>query len=148
GGSDPRLSARRFSIMEREVPAMNAASESPVHEWRPKLLDRRMRLEAAAHFVSADYVSELLSEIDAALQRIDKGSYGLCETCRDPIEPDRLERNPLVRFCLDHLSKEEMRAHEQDLELATRIQSRLLPATDIATAGWKTHYRYEPAGVV
>jgi sigma-B regulation protein RsbU (phosphoserine phosphatase) len=87
-------------------------------------------------------------EIDAALQRIDQGSYGLCETCHDPIEADRLERNPLERFCLDHLSTVELRAHEQDLELAMRIQSSLLPARNLATGDWETHYRYEPAGLV
>ena len=115
---------------------------------RPKIIERRERLRAAARSVSADYVNELLAEIDAALEKIDNGSYGLCETCHDPIEPDRLERNPLVRFCLDHLTQKELRAHEQDLELATKIQARLLPARDMTTGVWETHYRYQPAGAV
>jgi sigma-B regulation protein RsbU (phosphoserine phosphatase) len=89
-----------------------------------------------------------LEEIDATLRKIETGSFGLCETCHDPIEADRLERNPLTRFCLDHLTTEEMRAHEQDLQLATQIQARLLPPRDIATASWAAHYRYEPAGLV
>jgi sigma-B regulation protein RsbU (phosphoserine phosphatase) len=41
-----------------------------------------------------------------------------------------------------------MRAHEQDLQLATQIQATLLPARDIRTPDWETHYRYQPAGVV
>jgi sigma-B regulation protein RsbU (phosphoserine phosphatase) len=41
-----------------------------------------------------------------------------------------------------------MRAHEQDLALATQIQARLLPDRAIQTRYWETHYRYEPAGVV
>lgn len=127
---------------------MNAASESVINELRPKIIERRERLRAVARSVSADYVNDLLAEVDAALQKIDDGSYGLCETCHDPIEADRLERNPLVRFCLDHLTEKELRAHEQDLELATQIQVRLLPASDITTGDWETHYRYEPAGVV
>jgi len=98
--------------------------------------------------MSAEYVTGLLAEVDAALQRIDNGSYGLCETCHDPIETDRLERNPLTRFCLDHLTRDELRAHEQDIELATQIQTRLLPAKDIVSNRWETHYRYEPAGAV
>jgi sigma-B regulation protein RsbU (phosphoserine phosphatase) len=127
---------------------MNAASAPLIHELRPKIIERRVRLQAAARHLSADYVNDLIAEIDATLQKIDNGSYGLCETCRDPIEADRLERNPLVRFCLDHLTGEELRAHEQDLELATQIQAKLLPARDISTRDWETHYRYEPAGVV
>src|SRR6266576_2116548 len=127
---------------------MNAASASLIHELRPKIIERRVRLQAAARSLSADYVNDLIAEIDATLQKIDNGSYGLCETCHDPIEADRLERNPLVRFCLDHLTEKELRAHEQDLELATQIQAKLLPAREISTRDWQTHYRYEPAGVV
>jgi sigma-B regulation protein RsbU (phosphoserine phosphatase) len=127
---------------------MNPASAFPIHDLRPKILARRVRLEAAARSVSADYITGLLAEVDAALARIDNGSYGLCETCHDPIEADRLENNPLARFCLDHLTREERQAHEQDIALATEIQSRLLPAADIATDCWATHYRYEPAGAV
>jgi sigma-B regulation protein RsbU (phosphoserine phosphatase) len=111
-------------------------------------MERRARLQAAAQTISAEYVNELLSEIDAALHRIDNGSYGICEECHDPIEADRLHLDPLIRFCVDHLSQAQRRAHEQDLELATEIQSQLLPAKDIATGNWGTHYRYQPAGIV
>ena len=127
---------------------MNPASASLIHELRPKIIERRARLQSAARSLSADYVNDLLAEIDAALQRIDDGSYGLCETCHDSIETDRLVRNPLVRFCLDHLSGDQLRAHEQDLELAMQIQTNLLPARTITTGDWETQYRYEPAGVV
>lgn len=127
---------------------MNAAPGSFVHELRPKIIERRARLQAAARTISAEYVNDLLAEIDAALQRIDNGSYGLCDVCHDTIEADRLQQDPLVRFCLDHLNQEQRRAHEQDLELATEIQSHLLPARDITTRSWGTHYRYQPAGIV
>ena len=127
---------------------MDVASMSAVHVLRPQILERRARLKAAAASVSADYLNELLAEIDAALERIDGGTYGLCETCHDSIEADRLRTDPLVRFCLDHLSEPELHAHQQDLELATQIQSRLLPPSGIALDHWDTHYRYEPAGPV
>src|SRR5579883_913857 len=127
---------------------MDAVSASLVHELRPRIIERRARLQSAAGSLSAEYVNGLLAEIDATLQRIDNGTYGLCEACHDPIERDRLANDPLVRFCLDHLTPEQARAHEQDLELATQIQSRLLPARDIATAEWQTHYTYQPAGLV
>ncbi len=127
---------------------MNAVAPALIHELRPKILERRVRLKAAARTVSSEYVGDLLAEIDDTLQRIDNGTFGLCETCHYPIEADRLERNPLLRFCLDHLTAEQMRAHEEDLELATQIQSNLLPAKHIAISGWETHYRYQPAGLV
>lgn len=127
---------------------MSAASASAVSMFAPQLLERRARLLAASSSVSAAYLSELIGEIDAALGRIENGSYGLCETCHDTIERDRLECDPLVRFCLDHLSQAEMQAHQQDLELATQIQSKLLPASDIALENWDMQYRYQPVGAV
>src|SRR5258708_29656507 len=93
---------------------------------RPKIIERRERLRAAARSVSADYVNELLAGIDAALEKIDNGSYGLCETCHDPIEADRLESNPLVRVFLDHLTQKVLRAHAHELELTTKTQPRLI----------------------
>jgi sigma-B regulation protein RsbU (phosphoserine phosphatase) len=127
---------------------MSAASASAASLFAPQLLERRARLLAASTSVSAAYLSELIGEIDAALERIDNGSYGICETCHDTIERDRLECDPLVRFCLDHLSQAEMQAHRQDLELATQIQSKLLPASDIALDNWDMQYRYQPVGAV
>lgn len=127
---------------------MNAASALAGSAYRPQLIERRARLQAAGTSVSPDYLTDLLAEVDAALQRIDKGSFGICETCHDTIEADRLEVNPLVRFCLDHLSQAELRAHQQDLDLATQIQSKLLPSMDVAVEAWETQYRYHPVGAV
>jgi phosphoserine phosphatase RsbU/P len=127
---------------------MSAASAPWIHELRPKIIERRARLQTAARSLSPEYVNDLLAEIDATLRKMDDGSYGLCETCHDPIEADRLICNPLTRFCLDHLTAEELRAHERDLELATQIQAKLLPAADVKTTRWETHFRYEPAGLV
>ena len=128
--------------------AMNVTTATAAHVLRPKILDRRARLQAASGAIPAGYVAELLAEIDAALARIDEGTYGRCETCRDPIEPDILDRDPMVRFCLDHLTPDQRRAHEEDLSLATRIQAKLLPPRDLVVPGWESHYHYEPAGAV
>ena len=41
----------------------------------------------------------LVGEIDQALQRIDRGEYGVCERCEEPIEERRLEAVPWARRC-------------------------------------------------
>jgi RNA polymerase-binding transcription factor DksA len=41
-----------------------------------------------------------LSEIDAAVERLDAGSYGVCETCGAMIGEGRLEARPVARTCL------------------------------------------------
>src|SRR6266567_2405187 len=81
-------------------------------------------------------------------QRLERGTFGLCETCHDTIEAERLLADPLMRFCLDHLTQDEQRALESDLSLAARIQRRLLPEPGVELAGWEVRYHYQPAGMV
>jgi sigma-B regulation protein RsbU (phosphoserine phosphatase) len=116
---------------------------------REKLLDRRQKLQAAVP-LSPDNTPliRLLHEVDLALESMNMGSYGLCENCHDPIEEDRLLRNPLLRTCLDHLTPLEQYTLEQDLDLAGRIQSELLPKREFRFGGWETYYHYEAMGPV
>lgn len=41
-----------------------------------------------------------LALIEAALRRIDTGSFGRCETCGKPIDPERLEALPWAPDCI------------------------------------------------
>ena len=40
-----------------------------------------------------------IARIDAALERMEAGGYGICRTCGDPIEPRRLAAVPLALEC-------------------------------------------------
>jgi phosphoserine phosphatase RsbU/P len=116
---------------------------------RTQLANRRQKLSSAvASFPGRLDLSSLLQEVDAALSRMDDGTFGLCETCHDPIEKDRLIADPLIRFCLDHLTEPQQRALVQDLDLAARIQSALLPKPGLVHGGWRTAFHYQPAGPV
>ncbi|MCX9192841.1 hypothetical protein C3Y87_15745 [Carbonactinospora thermoautotrophica] len=42
----------------------------------------------------------VLAEVEAALERIEQGTYGLCESCGEPIAPERLEIVPQARYCV------------------------------------------------
>ncbi len=116
---------------------------------RAELEVRRDRLQAVLSRSGPNASLEtLLSEVDAALERVAKGKFGICEECHDAIEPGRLAADPLIRFCVDHLTPGEKAALQQDLELAYRIQRGLLPPSDVVTSGWKVHYSYQPFGPV
>ncbi|MFC7492785.1 MULTISPECIES: TraR/DksA family transcriptional regulator [unclassified Nocardioides] len=41
-----------------------------------------------------------LGEIEAALARVEEGTYGVCEACRGPIPEGRLEARPTARTCV------------------------------------------------
>ncbi|MCA9312407.1 MAG: TraR/DksA family transcriptional regulator, partial [Phycisphaerales bacterium] len=43
----------------------------------------------------------LLKEIDAALVRIEKKTYGICERLGKPINPERLKNTPWARFSIE-----------------------------------------------
>lgn len=43
-----------------------------------------------------------LDEVDHALEKLDDGTYGRCETCGEPISPARLEAMPAARYCIVH----------------------------------------------
>jgi RNA polymerase-binding transcription factor DksA len=45
-----------------------------------------------------------LTEIDAALEKIKNGNFGLCEIGKEPIEDERLEANPAARTCKKHIN--------------------------------------------
>jgi sigma-B regulation protein RsbU (phosphoserine phosphatase) len=117
--------------------------------FRTELELRRERLLAASQpYASDSTLRNLLASVDAALSRLKQGTFGICEQCHDTIEADRLVCNPLIRFCLDHLSSEEQRALEKDLVLAAGIQKALLPPQDWFVDGWQARYHYQPANLV
>jgi len=43
-----------------------------------------------------------LAEVDAALERIRTGTYGICTVCGEPIAEGRLEARPWTTFCIRH----------------------------------------------
>ena len=49
----------------------------------------------------------LLEAIDAALTRIDDGTYGICSACGQPVGEERLEALPWTTQCIDCKRKEE-----------------------------------------
>lgn len=56
--------------------------------------------------LSLEYSLELkLKAVNEALEKIDKGTYGICEKCGNPIEIERLKVAPEAKFCMKHNGK-------------------------------------------
>jgi sigma-B regulation protein RsbU (phosphoserine phosphatase) len=126
-------------------PSFNPIRDAAI---KNQLRARRERLDAALPRAQSRQVELLLQEVDAALERMEAGTYGICETCKDPIENDRLLLDPLCRNCIDHLSPSEKRTLELDLDLALQVQKGLLPPPALRIDGWNVAYFYQPAGPV
>ena len=50
----------------------------------------------------ANQLENQLIEVRAALERIEKGTFGACEVCGKPVEKERLEANPSARISIKH----------------------------------------------
>jgi len=116
---------------------------------RTQLSERRNSLATAMERMGrSDHLTHLLREVDDALGKLNKGTYGICETCGDAIEGERLAIDPLIRNCLDHLTPMEQRILEHDLDLAHQVQSAFLPKRGARLGPWSVAYHYEAAGPV
>lgn len=73
-----------------------------------------LELEKSTALDMAGRESELVEEIDDALQRIEDGTYGECERCGKPIAEERLEALPSARYDL---------ACQQIIEAAEEIET-------------------------
>jgi DnaK suppressor protein len=101
-----RLAAQRAQALQRladlthDFDAMVAASRdtNADDEHDPEgatIAFERSQVEALAR-----QAEHHLEEIDAALTRVEAGTYGTCEVCGTPIGEERLEARPAARICI------------------------------------------------
>ena len=67
--------------------------------------------ERSVQLRTRDRARKLISKIDAALQRIEDGSYGYCEETAEPISLRRLEARPIATLSLE--AQERHERHER-----------------------------------
>jgi len=51
--------------------------------------------------VREEQLRERSEELEVALERLEAGTYGICESCGRPIDIERLEALPQARLCID-----------------------------------------------
>jgi RNA polymerase-binding protein DksA len=101
-----RVVAALEYLHEENAGSLREETEEPtiadnIGETATATLDREIdySLEEASNHV--------LAAIDAALERLDAGTYGVCVTCGKPIGEDRLEAIPYAAQCIECRSREE-----------------------------------------
>lgn len=82
------------------------------------------------NFILSDREREKLQAVEDALERIQDGSYGICESCESEIAPGRLEALPFTRLCVSCQSE-----REKEAKLSRRFDDerayRRLASTDL-----------------
>ncbi|MSU55549.1 MAG: hypothetical protein EXS46_03380 [Candidatus Taylorbacteria bacterium] len=105
---------KELSILEEELKTVGRRNPSNPADWEAK--PDKMDILASDSNEVADSIESYeentgilkqleirYNEVKTALERIDKGNYGLCEFDKKPIEVDRLEANPAATTCKKHM---------------------------------------------
>jgi sigma-B regulation protein RsbU (phosphoserine phosphatase) len=106
----------RDNLVEKRQTLTDWLSSAPARK-------KRMRLGPA----DEGAVRAHLDVIEAAIEKSATQTLGRCMVCHEYVEPGRLEMDYTCCVCIDHLSEEEIRSLEYELELAQTIQRALLP---------------------
>lgn len=98
-----RRAAQEILANDQSSAELNPISDHP-GDNAPYVADREVAQTSLEH-AEAD-----LAEIDAALERVEAGSYGHCEVDGEPIDPERLRVRPIARYCTTHQQQTEAQA--------------------------------------
>ena len=96
------LERRRLRLLERRHPLVRSTQRGSRELEALKSAERLPELEEGAQTATAEYVLTQLNDaqrrevaqIDAALSRLDAGTYGECIECGEEISPERLRAMP------------------------------------------------------
>ena len=96
----------RNEILREAGLTMHALQTESLHE--PDLTDRAsLETDISIALRTRDRERKLLSKIDAALRRIEDGTYGYCEETGEPISIRRLEARPIATFSVEAQERHE-----------------------------------------
>ena len=83
----------------KEIPSAAEAHEGSVFGKRDETAKERFELEKRLALVQN--IREQLADVGYALEKLEKGTYGLCDSCGQPIPIARLEAMPQANLCFD-----------------------------------------------
>src|SRR6202011_808330 len=101
------LSWREDILKEAKETLQHLQDENQNH---PDIADRASsETDRAIELRARDRQRKLISKIDAALHRIEDGTYGYCEETGDPIALKRLEARPIATWSIEAQERHERR---------------------------------------
>ena len=105
----------RHKLLQWKDDILREARETLQHlqdenQNHPDIADRASsETDRAIELRARDRQRKLIAKIDAALDRIDDGSYGYCEETGDPISLKRLEARPIATLSIEAQERHERR---------------------------------------
>jgi len=105
----------RVELLEESNETLQHLKEESLSE--PDITDRAsLETERSLELRTRDRERKLIAKIDAALGRIEDGTYGFCEETDEPISLRRLEARPIATLSLEAQERHERmeRTHRDD----------------------------------
>ena len=105
----------RGELLKESEETLESLQEGGLQE--PDLADRASaEMERALELRTRDRARKLIAKIDAAIGRIEDGSYGECEETGEPISLKRLEARPIATLSVEAQERHERmeRTHRSD----------------------------------
>jgi DnaK suppressor protein len=92
-----RLSGELEQLKASARPANERREGSPFGKREEEATET---LELETRLALEKRIIDQLAEVEHALSKFEEGTYGLCDNCGQPIDPDRLEALPQANLCL------------------------------------------------
>ncbi len=101
-----KLENWKKSIVSQSVDTLEDLRQGGLNQ--PDEIDRAsMETDKSLDLRTKDRIRKLISKIDAALDRIEDGTYGYCEETGEPIGLDRLEARPVATLSIEAQERHE-----------------------------------------
>ncbi|HLC25753.1 MAG TPA: TraR/DksA C4-type zinc finger protein [bacterium] len=108
------LLARRQSLLEKLVQNKEAADDMSDLTRGDDLDQAVATRDREMNYMLTNRERMEIKAIEAALDRIENGTYGICEECSEEIEQKRLEVLPFARYCRDCQTEIENRSGRKE----------------------------------
>jgi RNA polymerase-binding transcription factor DksA len=99
-GAERQRAVRRLEALTADFNEVVAASRDSNADDEHDPEGATIAFERAQVAALVLQVRRHLAEVEAAIQRLEGGAYGICERCGQPIAKARLEARPAARICI------------------------------------------------
>lgn len=108
-----KLEAER-NLLEKELGAVGRRNPDNLSDWEATPADKDTSQadentvadsveDYEGNVAIVDTLETRYRDLKMALDKIAQGTYGVCETCKEEIDAERLEANPSARTCRQHM---------------------------------------------
>jgi sigma-B regulation protein RsbU (phosphoserine phosphatase) len=133
-------------VVNEEIKKGLTETEENIYHWLESTPEEKQVVCCGAEDDAC--VEDHLNVINETLEKIDDGTFGICEICNQPVDDELLRMDYTSTVCLGHYTEAELRQLESELELSQIVQRSLLPQQAPTIPGMNVAGFSRPAQIV